>query len=200
VTQKRSRRKAETCYLCGKAIAGDRSKDHFLARCLYEGRRAPNEPNVTLPAHVVCNRSTAKAEEWLAIALGLTTVSETHAPELTKRAGRALARDAGTGGPRLMSVAFLSQIVAYHGGLTLVPHQERVTWVLAKMVKGLLYREAGILLGSEVLWTIRQPDYADVIAPPTPPCWTVEIPSRGPEGPVCSSQRAWRSMACSFGS
>ena len=55
--------------------------------------------------HQCLSRDVAKDEEWLAIALGLTTVSETHAPELTKRAERALARDAGAGEPRWMSVA-----------------------------------------------------------------------------------------------
>lgn len=167
-------RARETCYLCCLPIevTADRTTEHVLPRSFYEGRVVP-EDSFTLPAHRACNGSTSQDEQMIFVALGHTTTSPTHTPELQSRAARTLDR-----APKLEK-AFLSQVVQGPGGSPYVsPEQERMTPVMAKIVKGLLFREAGILLGPEWRWTVRQ-DEEEAPLPPAPPRWKVAVPVEG---------------------
>ena len=167
----------KTCFLCCKPIHGKATTEHFLPRCFYEGRRVPNEPGLTLPAHGECNASTTDEEEWVAHSLALSDPLPGPKGERWDRAIRALKL------PRAMSQAFVGSILQLpDGGAALPMGVERATWVYAKIVKGLSYRTCGALLGPGTPWSVRVGDYAHAIqlGPPHTPI-LVEIPAKGPD-------------------
>lgn len=43
--------RAERSFLCCEPLVGERTKEHFVPRCFYEGGRLPDEPGLCLPAH-----------------------------------------------------------------------------------------------------------------------------------------------------
>jgi hypothetical protein len=64
------------CFLCCEPLVADADRKHFIPHCFYEGRRLPNEPNLTLPAHHECNASTSIDEQWVATILALARLDE----------------------------------------------------------------------------------------------------------------------------
>ncbi|MDP9033530.1 MAG: hypothetical protein M3O50_01880 [Myxococcota bacterium] len=168
------RREEETCYLCCQPMHGERTKEHFIPRCFYEGRRLPDEEGLCLPAHQACNVSTSEEEQWIALALGLSYPIGERNPERWNRSIRTLLRPQADG----LRQRFMSDIVDLPGGGAAMPAgTERHTWVLAKIVKGLCWRECQTLLGAETQWTGRVANYEDIIA--LSPHWQVEVPSKG---------------------
>jgi hypothetical protein len=117
------RRSPETCYLCCMPIetAAERTTEHVLPRSFYEGRLVP-ENGLTLPAHLACNKSTESDEQLVFVALGQTTISPLHSPELKCRSNRSLQRD------RALAADLLCQVVRGPGEKT-VPAGGLARWV-----------------------------------------------------------------------
>jgi hypothetical protein len=135
----------------------------------------PDEPGLCLPAHRACNISTSLDEEWLATVLALSNPLGGGNKERWDRSIRAIKRLEAAG----LKAAIVSGIVPLPGGAaSLATDPVRQTWVLAKIVKGLCWRQCETLLGPETEWTVLRPDYDDVIACDDRP-WLVEIPSQG---------------------
>jgi len=154
-------RKSGICYLCG--LAGADTTEHVLPRCLYpEPRRLPSDV-LTLPAHLACNRHTHQHEEAFRdfIAAGIAPNSPGHA--LWERTWRAIHRPEAKGRQQAYYKDILSRYepdeqgnpVAYPIAVTL--KDERVHWVLSKIVKGLfVYVTGGLLLDRNVVWSFGQ--------------------------------------------
>jgi hypothetical protein len=183
--QRGTEREAGRCYLCcepleGRPELGTATADHFIPHCFYENRRVPDEPDLCLPAHLECNRSTSLDEEWVFINFALSSpIGLRPWGERQERAKRALLRATPKNPGGLMT--------RYIAGTTILPGgdfmhtrigTDRVTWVLAKLAKGLTFRTSGQLLGPDTLWTTRYTDYAAFIQEARP--WAVDVPSRGP--------------------
>src|ERR1019366_4361452 len=171
-------------FLCCKPLVGKWSAEHFVPRCFYPNRKVPNEPNLTVPAHPECNRSTSDEEEWgfqvlsLSHPLGLHGSPSSAEHERWNRAQRALTM-ARPGLPGGRAAGFWRRVVDLPGGGAALPMGvDRYLWVLAKIAKGLSYRETGLLWGPDTEWSARVCDYADFISAPIEPLF-VEIPALG---------------------
>jgi hypothetical protein len=165
----------DRCFLCCEPVSPElRSKEHFVPRCFYEGNRLPDEPGLCLPAHRDCNVSTSSDEEWVAVNLALSNPLGGRNEERWARSIRALRRPEAEG----LKERLVSGIVELPGGgASLHVGSGRLIWVLAKIVKGLCWRNCGTLLGPETQWTIRQADYEQTITLEAD--WCVEVPANG---------------------
>lgn len=166
-------RPPEVCFLCCRTIdvRSERTTEHVLPHCFYEGRKVP-EDGPTSPAHYACNRSTSLDEQTIFVAIGQTTVSPTHTPELRERANRTLKRSAA------FEQGFRAHVTMQEGIPYVSPPQLPMTRVMAKIVKGLMYRETRTLFGEDWRWTVRAPE-PDIPMPADEPRWLVVVPSDG---------------------
>jgi hypothetical protein len=164
------------CYLCCLPIAGgaDRTKEHFIPRTFYENRKLPDENDLSFPAHRSCNESTTKEEEWVATCLALSNPLGPSSGERWDRAVRAVSRDKAIA----MRTALVRDAIDLPGGASAIPvGMGRLTWVLAKIVKGLVVRSTGTLLPNGTPWSIRHGNYESAIALEAP--LFVEVPGHG---------------------
>jgi hypothetical protein len=151
---------SELCFLCGQP--GADTSDHVVSKTFY----VPPLPDdmITLPAHKACNRSTSKDEEWVSI--GWASCRLTWDPNDARyvKAKRSLLRDEAPG----LRHAFLSSLleVPSAGGF-LDLGETRVQYVVAKMVKGFVYRADRLLL-SDYLWWMRSVDLELMVSLPLP--------------------------------
>jgi hypothetical protein len=93
----------------------------------------------------------------------------------------------------------MSRFYELPGGAGIMVGGDRMTWVLAKIVKGLCWRECGTFLGPETEWTVRIADFADVIEWRAK--WSIEIPSIGDisqRGTVLIAKGDGRPQECLF--
>jgi hypothetical protein len=137
-----------TCFLCG--LPGADTRDHVVPKAFY----TPPLPDdlITLPAHLACNRSTSKDEEWISIGLSAARPIPDKGDARYEKAKRSLLREEA---PRLRQ-AFLDAMIPHQsGGATLDLGNLRVRYVLAKIVKGLLFHQAGRLLTEHHTWVIK---------------------------------------------
>jgi hypothetical protein len=83
----------ELCYLCGKD--GADTTDHVVPKTCY----VPPLPAdiITLPAHLTCNQSTAKDEEWVTIGWATSRPFPDDADARFDKSKRALLRDQAEG-------------------------------------------------------------------------------------------------------
>lgn len=145
------KKKSNVCFLCCRPIDGKGTKEHFVSRCFYLDRKLPNDPTLQLPAHQECNGSTSADEEWVAVNFGLAQPGAKG--ERWERAIRALTMDRPAGRP--LAQSFMAKVLEVPGGVALPVGADRLTWVIGKIVKGLCYREWGVLLDENVQWTLR---------------------------------------------
>jgi hypothetical protein len=182
--------RAQHCYLCCEPLnarpeLGAATIEHFIPRCFYEGRQVANEPDLSLPAHLECNRSTSLDEEWVFIHFALTSPigsgpSGPRSGERQQRAIRALTRPTPRR-PEGLAKRFEEGALALPSGdfRAVYIGADRLTWVLAKLAKGLTFRASGALLPPETVWTTRYCDYGELIQDTFSP-WVVEVPREGP--------------------
>ena len=179
------------CYLCCLPIVeGTGSIEHVVPQCFYEGRAVPKDGPM-LPAHRACNGSTSADEQMIFVALGQTAPSRTHTPELQARSNRSLKGDSR------LAREFMSRVFDDEDATRWVsPEQECITRVIAKIVKGILYQEARILLGPDWRWTARQVE--PIPFPPDKPRWLVGIPANGGVRGKTVAARGFRADAALF--
>lgn len=149
---------AEVCYLCGLELQNDRSVDHlppkqFFARSL---RAEINLSQlVTLPAHVSCNRSYGRDEQYFAWSLGPLAMASV--------AGAALVRDHAMGfrGGRARGLGhtvrreFERQPSGLHlpqGRVVKRVQGNRIARVAWKLVCVLFYSEHARVLSEDTPW------------------------------------------------
>lgn len=146
----------EICFLCGKR--GADTREHILSRALYPPPR-PSDM-LTAPSHETCNKSTARDEEWLAITWAVTRPFPEMNQERYDRALRALKREESA----KMRDAFFASFTAHEsGGAFLHVELSRVQYVLAKIVKGLVFHEDGLLISTDHTWWIKSIDLAIMV-------------------------------------
>lgn len=142
----------------------------------YPGGKLPNESNLTLPAHAACNATTVKDEEWVAAAFALSNPLGGRRQEQWDRAMRALTMARPRG--RRLGDAFMDgmlELPTGGGGLPL--GTDRITQVLAKIIKGVCSRDLDLLLDGETQWTTRNHAY-DAFVEWEAPIFA-EVPGRG---------------------
>jgi len=166
-------RPAKVCFLCGAPVVSDGSREHFVPRCFYDGGRLPSERGLTLLAHRKCNGSTAEDEQWVATNLALSNPMGWRDRSHWDRAIRTLAKPEASG----MRSRIIDDAAEVPGGMLLPLGTRRVVWVIAKIVKGLCYRDRGILLGPDTEWSVRWGNYQDFIA--SDASYFAEVPAKG---------------------
>lgn len=150
-------RKHKICYLCG--LLGADTTEHVLPRCLYPNQKKLPDNVLTLPAHLECNRQTAKDEEAFRDFISPSLASHEVGHSLWDRTWRGIHRPAAA---RYQATYYRSIISRFErddcGKRVAVPlattlQAERVHWVLAKIVKGLFTAMTGELIpNSQVCW------------------------------------------------
>jgi hypothetical protein len=150
------------CYLCGLNIAnGKGDRDHFVPRALFEHGKLPNETGrpEPLPSHTVCNRSTSRDEQRVAISWATVRPVGFGSQERWDRAIRALKRPQA----ERLKASFLAHLVKLPHGARLTIPGRSAHYVIAKIVRGLLYRQSGHVFGPHVRWFIRQSHLSDMV-------------------------------------
>lgn len=147
------------CFLCGKP--GADTREHIVSRAFY----VPPLPGdmLTAPSHLECNRSTSRDEEWLTHTWALTRPAQGTNQARWQRSVRALQREEST----KMREAFLASFGDQQAGWVPV-HVDllRIQYVLAKIVKGLLFHADGQILSEGYTWTIRSIDLELMVKQP----------------------------------
>lgn len=174
-------REGERCYLCGQA--GADTVEHTVPQCLYPG--SLGEP-VQAPAHRVCNATTTKQEESFRNLLAASAGVPMNSP-LFEKMMRSLSRPEAKG----LRADFEKRMKPLPDGSGIIGIPDgHSTWVLAKIVKGLVYLELGaILRPAEVRWAARRlsdenfakmnpapPQYRRDIAPVVEAAWSRIMP------------------------
>lgn len=154
-------RRQKICYLCGLGNAD--TKEHVIPRNLYpEPRKLPSDV-LTLPAHFICNRHTHLHEEAFRdfIASGISSANPGHA--LWSRTWKALHRPEAKRRQESFYKDIISQLkINMQGGSSYVPiavtlKDERVHWVLSKIIKGLYtHVTGGLLVDRKLVWSFGQ--------------------------------------------
>jgi hypothetical protein len=115
---------------------------------------------ITLPAHLACNKSTSRDEEWVTIGWATCRPFPDDGDARYDKSKRALLRDHAEG----LRKKYLTSLKPQpSGGAILDLGVGRVEYVLAKIVKGLLMRQEGILLSQDHTWSIKKVDLAVMV-------------------------------------
>jgi len=151
----------DTCYLCGRPVAGDCSRDHIPPLQFFPPsvRQQVNLAKlVTLPAHPECNRAYGLDEEYFVWSLSPLAVDST--------AGRAMMGDIAkkfrSGRNVPLGNKVLREFVARPSGLIL-PHGKiikrldgaRIKRVVWKIVRGLYFLENGEVLPEATTFSVE---------------------------------------------
>jgi hypothetical protein len=134
------------CYLCGGE--GADTREHVIPKALYT-KPAPSNL-IVLPAHFACNNGMSKDEERVVYAWAACRPGAPLVDPLYEKALRALLRPQAAG----LRASFLENVLPLDesGGHVLQIPGLSVPYVLAKIVKGLLYRETGHVLDLQSKW------------------------------------------------
>jgi hypothetical protein len=135
----------DTCYLCGEC--GADTREHVVSKAFY----VPPLPSdmITLPAHLACNQSTSKDEEWLSMVWSTSRPEPRGNQDRWDKAIRGLKRERSA----RLKAAFLGSMTELPSGWAKVEIDEpRIYYVIAKIVKGLVYNEDGVLLCDRRWW------------------------------------------------
>lgn len=137
------------CYLCGGE--GADTREHVVSKTFYERKRLPDDA-VVLPAHDACNKSTSLDEQTVSIAWAACAPEGWTSTERYERAKRGLLRPEAHG----MREDFLKRLqpLGQGQGARLEVPLVSIQYVLAKFVRGLLYRETGHVIGPRTLWFV----------------------------------------------
>jgi hypothetical protein len=133
------------CYLCGGE--GADTSDHVVPRVMYAGSLSSDV--IVLPAYFECNNGMSKHEERVVFSWATCRPGYPKEDALYAKAMRGLFRPEAAG--LLASFPDNLQPLESGGALVHIPGL-RVHYVLAKMVKGLLYRENGHVLAPRTTW------------------------------------------------
>jgi hypothetical protein len=149
----------EICYLCGKT--GPDTREHVVPKACY----VPPLPEglITLPAHLVCNQSTSMDEEWVSIGWSTCRPFPDDGDARYEKAMRALLRVQAEGLRRNYLDSMTSHV---SGGAVLNLGNARVEYVLAKIVKGLLYHQDGLLISQDHTWSFKKIDLGLMVEQP----------------------------------
>lgn len=146
------------CYLCGLDIPpGEMSREHFIGRQLFENGKIPNGlPNVQpLPSHTKCNTSTQRDEDRMAILWSIVRpdgVKNDAMQERWDRSVRALKRPQAAG----LKSSIIDHVEHLPLGVRIPIPGKAAHYAIAKMVRGIIYRETGHVYGDHVRWFVRQ--------------------------------------------
>jgi hypothetical protein len=141
----------DRCYLCGKEGAKAGNREHFVPRSFFEHKKLPPLGAEPLPAHAECNSSTTKDEERVGIVWATVRPLDLGSEERYARALRAVKHVKAAG----LRNSFLHNMRKLPiGGEVRIPGHS-VHYVIAKMVRGIIYRATGHVYGPCVRWYIR---------------------------------------------
>lgn len=147
---------SDLCYLCGKM--GADTSDHVVPKTCY----VPPLPAdvITLPTHRACNKSTSKDEEWVTIGWATSRPFPDNGDPRYDKSKRALLRDQAEG----LRQKYLASLTPHRSGGAIIDLGEgRVEYVLAKIVKGLLFKQEGMLISQDHTWSIKKVSLALVV-------------------------------------
>jgi hypothetical protein len=148
------------CFLCG--LPGADSDEHVVPRCFYDDRR-PTTGGITARAHQKCNSSIGLDEQSAFVTLSTSRLIGMGGDERYERAKRTLLRPEA----QAFAQSFLDSMVPLPGGGAMRTIDElSLLYVLAKIVKGFVYRETGQLLLDNLWWT-RTITFERLITAPT---------------------------------
>ncbi len=158
------------CFLCGRE--GADTVEHVVPRSLYPGPLGDDA--ITAPAHEACNQTTARAEETFRNHVGLG------ATERENPVFEAALRSLGRGRAAGLRAEFVRHMQpAERGGGFIGMNADRVLWVLAKIMKGLVYEATGeILKPRDIRWAFAHIGIATLrrMAPPPEPPFARDVP------------------------
>jgi hypothetical protein len=156
------------CYLCGKTITEDRSKDHVPPKQFYshEIRRRFPTALLTLPAHGDCNKSYKLDEEYFVHSLAPTARGSFTADSILKDMGDRFRK----GHQILLGQTVLKEFDFKPSGLVLPGGKiakrfdgKRVKRILWKIIRGLYFHEFKTLLPESRSFSF------EVVSPGYPP-------------------------------
>lgn len=148
--------KPEICYLCGRAIDGDRSMDHVPPKQFYsrEIRKKHNPDLLRLPTHCSCNHSYQQDEEYFIHALGPLALKSYAGGSLFREMTDQYSKDRNVALGRTVFDEFEkrpSGLVLPDGKVLKRIDPDRVWRVVWKIVRGLYYHEYGEILPEDTL-------------------------------------------------
>lgn len=171
------------CYLCGKKLKGEISRDHVPPKQFYATNiRRQHSPNLfTLPVHKSCNKAYQKDEDYFVHSIAPLTQESYSGSEVWKDITHQFQRPEGLRIGKMISREFDGRPSGLYlpGGKVIKRFDaERVWRVVWKIVRGLFFKEHQRLLPENTLRTYHK---VISVGEKPPPEFAVvrDTPSRG---------------------